>query len=58
VAITNISLWEIFLNADVVLIYLTVPKQSTMKRNAMALQETNPMITNMDRELINRAKNK
>jgi 23S rRNA maturation mini-RNase III len=35
-----------------------VPKQSTMKRNAMALQEMNPMITNTDRDLIKRAKNK
>jgi len=54
----NTSLWEIFLNADVVLVYLTVLKQSTMKRNATALQKANHLITNMDRELINRAKNK
>jgi hypothetical protein len=54
----NTNLWEIFLNADIVLVYLTVLKQSTMKRNAMALQETNHVIPNMDRDLNNRAKNK
>jgi len=44
VTIRNTSLWEIFLNADIVLVYLTVLKQSTMKRNEMALQEMNHVI--------------
>jgi hypothetical protein len=44
-----------FLNADAFLVYLTVLKYSTMKTNVMALQETNQIITNIERELINRA---
>jgi hypothetical protein len=40
------------------LVYLTVLKQSTTKRNAKGLEEMNHVITNKDRELINRAKKK
>jgi predicted transcriptional regulator len=45
-----------FLNADALLVYLTMLKHSTMKANVMALQETNYVITNTGKKLINRAK--
>lgn len=54
--IRHTSLRDMFLNADALLVYLTMLKHSTMKANVMALQETNYVITNTGKKLINRAK--